>query len=399
MMADGWKSCSLGDVLTLQRGFDLPERDRQKGYVPIVSSSGISGYHNVAKVASPGVVTGRYGTLGEVFYIEEDFWPLNTTLYVRDFKGNDPRFLSYFLRTLNLEHQNTAGAVPGLNRNALHLLPVCIPSLPIQRKIAAILSAYDDLIENNMRRIAILEEMAQSLYREWFVHFRFPGHEKKSMVESQSGMIPEGWEVVKLGDIAQEVRRSVNPESIDPETPYFGLEHLPRKSIALADWGTAREVQSTKLAFKKGEILFGKIRPYFHKVGVAPLDGVCSSDTIVIVPQAEKYFAIVLGCVSSEDFVNYATRTSQGTKMPRANWDVLVKYPIALPPQTMLCRFDDHVKDIVMQIQSMVFRNRNLRSTRDLLLPKLISGEVDVEGLEIAGIGETGEVETKAVEV
>lgn len=197
MRPNGWKHCNLGDVLTLQRGFDLPERNRQKGKIPIVSSSGISGYHSVAKVCGPGVVTGRYGTLGEVFYIHEDFWPLNTTLYVRDFKENDPLFLSYFLRTLNLAHQNVAGAVPGLNRNALHLLPVCIPPLPTQRKIAAILSAYDDLIENNTRRIAILEEMAQSLYREWFVNFRFPGHEKKRMVESPLGLIPQGWEVVK----------------------------------------------------------------------------------------------------------------------------------------------------------------------------------------------------------
>ncbi len=160
MIPTGWKHCSLGDVLTLQRGFDLPERNRQEGNVPIGSSSGISGYHNVAKVCSPGVVTGRYGTLGEVFYIREDFWPLNTTLYVRDFKGNDPLFLSYFLRTLNLAHQNVAGAVPGLNRNALHLLPVSIPPLASQLKIAAILSAYDDLIENNTHRIAILEETA-----------------------------------------------------------------------------------------------------------------------------------------------------------------------------------------------------------------------------------------------
>ncbi len=115
--------------------------------------------------------------------------------------------------------------------------------------------------------------------------------------------MPAGWEVVTLGDIARDVRRGVQPNQIDPETPYFGLEHLPRKSIALAEWGTASEVQSTKLAFKKGEILFGKIRPYFHKVGVAPVDGVCSSDTIVIVPKAPEHFAIVLGCVSSEEFV------------------------------------------------------------------------------------------------
>ena len=118
--------------------------------------------------------------------------------------------------------------------------------------------------------------MARGLYREWFVRFRFPGHEGVRMVESAAGLVPAGWEVKALGDIAREVRRGVQPGQIDPETPYFGLEHLPRKSIALADWGTASQVQSTKLAFKKGEILFGKIRPYFHKVGVAPVDGVCS---------------------------------------------------------------------------------------------------------------------------
>jgi type I restriction enzyme S subunit len=266
---------------------------------------------------------------------------------------------------------------------------VSLPPLPTQRKIAAILSAYDDLIENNTRRIAILEEMAQALYREWFVLFRFPGHEKNTLVESPLGPIPAGWEVMKLRDIAQEMRRGINPETIDPETPYFGLEHLPRKSIALSDWGTASEVQSTKLAFKKGEILFGKIRPYFHKVGVAPLDGVCSTDAIVIVPLAEEYYGLLLGCVSSEDFVSHATQTSQGTKMPRADWDVLKQYPVVLPPSDVLARFNSFVKDIVDNIHNLIFRNRYLRQTRDLLLPKLISGELDVSELEIE-MGEAG---------
>ena len=256
-----------------------------------------------------------------------------------------------------------------------------LPPLPTQRKIAAILSAYDDLIEVNTRRIALLEEMARGLYREWFVRFRFPGHEGVRMVESAVGLVPEGWEVKALGDIAREVRRGVQPGQIDPETPYFGLEHLPRKSIALAEWGTASQVQSTKLAFKKGEILFGKIRPYFHKVGVAPVDGVCSSDTIVIVPKAPEYFAIVLGCVSSEEFVTYATTTSQGTKMPRTSWEVLVKYPVVVPPESLLRQYNELVQDIVASIQNMVFRNRNLRRTRDLLLPRLVAGEVGVGGV------------------
>jgi type I restriction enzyme S subunit len=126
-MTTEWQECNLGDVVTLQRGYDLTQRDRRDGSIPVVSSSGISGYHDTAKVKGPGVVTGRYGTLGEVFYIEEDFWPHNTTLFVKDFKGNHPRFISYFLYMLNFAYQNAAGAVPGINRNALHLLPVKIP--------------------------------------------------------------------------------------------------------------------------------------------------------------------------------------------------------------------------------------------------------------------------------
>ncbi len=194
----------------------------------------------------------------------------------------------------------------------------------------------------------------------------------------QGKSLPEGWKAKTLGDIAQDIRRNVHPNDIDPETPYFGLEHLPRKSIALSEWGKVGDVQSTKLAFKKGEILFGKIRPYFHKVGVAPLDGVASSDTIIIAPKSPEYFGLVLGCVFSEAFVNHATQTSQGTKMPRANWKVLVKYPVLIPPKLLLEQFNQITQDIVEFIHNLLFRNRNLRQTRDLLLPRLVSGEIDV---------------------
>src|SRR6266568_1441860 len=189
------------------------------------------------------------------------------TVLIRPDKSKvDPNYLVYLLlgdevqgRILSVSNGATVHHLNMADIRNLRLPP--LPPLPIQHKIASILSDYDDLIENTRRRIAILEEMAQSLYREWFVHFRFPGYEKKRLIELDLGLIPEGWEVVKLGDIAKELRRGINPESIDPETPYFGLEHLPRKSIALSEWGIAKEVQSTKLIFKKDEILFGKIRP------------------------------------------------------------------------------------------------------------------------------------------
>lgn len=143
-MVNNWKKCALGDAITLQRGFDLPKYNRSPGKVPIISSSGTSDYHSEAKVNAPGVVTGRYGTIGQVFYIEEDFWPLNTTLYVKDFKGNDPLFISYFLRTIDFESCSDKSSVPGVNRNDLHRIKILLPPPDEQKAIAHILSTLDD---------------------------------------------------------------------------------------------------------------------------------------------------------------------------------------------------------------------------------------------------------------
>ncbi len=209
----------------------------------------------------------------------------------------DKSFLYYLFNDRHVRNQIRASAsgvkVRHTSPSRVYAVEMEIPPLEVQRRIAGIISAYVDLILNNTRRIAILEEMARALYREWLVHFRFPGHEKVKMIESPLGKIPEGWETKRLGAMAEDVRRSVQPSELAPNTPYFGLEHLPRRSIALSEWGLVREVRSTKLRFTRGEILFGKIRPYFHKVGVAPVDGVCSSDAIVISSKTSADFPLV----------------------------------------------------------------------------------------------------------
>ena len=254
-------------------------------------------------------------------------FPDSVVGFVANPEKTDVRYIKYYIDLIKLQIQNISRGTTQDNLSVEKLLSFDFfaPPLNTQRKIAAVLSTYDNLIENNTRRIKILEDMAGTIYREWFVEFRFPGHEKVKMVESKLGLIPQGWEVGTLGDFAESVRRNIKPSDINQEIPYFGLEHLPRKSIALSNWDSVNSINSAKLAFKKGEILFGKIRPYFHKVGVAPLDGICSSDTIVVRPKRNECFAITLSCVSSEHFVEYATITSQGTKMPRADWKVLVK--------------------------------------------------------------------------
>ena len=208
---DGWRAGQLGDFIELKRGYDLPSRERRDGPFPIVSSSGPSGTHVEAKVKGPGVVTGRYGTIGQVFFIEGDYWPLNTALYVRDFKGSDPRFVSYFLWSIDFFKYVDKAAVPGVNRNHVHLEEVAFPPLAEQRRIAAILGALDDKIELNRKMNRTLEEMAQALFKSWFIDF--DGHD--DLVDSDVGPVPRGWTVKPIGDAVRVVGGST-PSTTEP---------------------------------------------------------------------------------------------------------------------------------------------------------------------------------------
>ena len=253
-----------------------------------------------------------------------------------------------------LEGHAVGSTMPNINASILSDVPVSFPPLPVQKKIAAILSAYDDLIENNRRRIAILEEMARKVYRR-----RFGGKKVNGTI----------------ADVCEEIRRSVKPGEIDSETPYIGLEHMPRRSISLCDWESAEKVTSTKHGFKEGEILFGKIRPYFHKVGLAFVDGVASSDAIVIRPLMPELRNYVLLTVSSDDFVAAASQgMKEGSKMPRADWDLLLKYPILIPNEDDLNRFNEVIEPMMEQLKALCFANRKLAAARDALLPKLMDG-------------------------
>ena len=219
-MASEWPQVPLGKVITLQRGFDLPSRDRKPGRVPILSSSGITDYHSEVGAPGPGVVTGRCGTIGQVFLIKEDFWPLNTTLWVKDFHGNDPLWASYLLRTIDFMSCSDKSSVPGVNRNDLHRIPVLLPPLDEQRTIAGVLGTLDDKIEQNRQTARALERLAQAIFQAWFVDFEpvkakaasatsFPSVPRPvfdalstRFVDSEIGTVPEGWEVKAITAIA-----------------------------------------------------------------------------------------------------------------------------------------------------------------------------------------------------
>jgi type I restriction enzyme S subunit len=157
---------------------------------------------------------------------------------------------------------------------------------------------------------------------------------------------------------------------------------MPRRSIALFTWGAASGIESNKFEFKRGDILFGKLRPYFHKVGVASVDGVCSTDILVVRPKRTSWFGFVLGHVSSTEFVEYTSAGSDGTRMPRTNWADMARYEFALPPETVAESFTRLVRPLLEQIFLNIHESRTLAALRDALLPKLISGEMRVKDAE-----------------
>ncbi len=369
----------LGDFLTLKRGYDLPEHARIQGEIPVISSSGITGTHKEAKVDGPGVVTGRYGTLGEVYYVSEPFWPLNTALYVQDFKGNHHRFVSYFLKWVLNGTESNKAAVPGVNRNDLHARKVLVPAdIGEQASIASILSAYDDLIENNRRRIQLLENAARMLYKEWFVHLRFPGHEHTRIVDG----VPEGWNAGTIGDVG-EVITGKTPSKKKPEN--FGSD-LP--FIKTPDMhGTAIVVHSEESLSEEGaKIQANKTLPprsilvsCIGTVGAVALNASpaqTNQQINSIVPASD--FIIYWAYFMAKALKPLLEGMGGGATMANVNKSKFSGIKVVIPSKQLLNLFSDFAKPVFDKIVNLTISNAQLAKARDLLLPKLMNGEVAV---------------------
>lgn len=296
---------------------------------------------------------------------------------------------SYFVKYLLDAHRERLGsAARGTTQDNLSLEKLLSFRFPVpdangRRVIANMLRSIDELIENNKRRIDALEEIARGIYRDWFVKFHYPGRGDSPLVHSDLGPIPGGWTWAKVDDLVHIVKDSVDPAQVEPGTPAVGLEHIPRQQLTLDSWGAASDQGSRKAVFARGDVLFGKIRPYFHKVCVTPVDGICSTDAIIIRPTPVHWGELVC-VISSQEFVTHATQTSNGTKMPRADWKVIGQWPIALPPVRVAEEFTRIVRSHLLLAETLMFESRSLTSLRDTLLPKLVKGQIDVSTMDIA---------------
>ena len=264
-------------------------------------------------------------------------------------------------------------------------MEIALPPIEIQHRIASILSAYDDLIENNTRRIAILEEMARRLYEEWFVRFRFPGHEGVPLVESELGLVPEGWKVVAASQAIQ-----INPTTKvqkDGLKPFLAMNCLSNGSM-LIDNPSERDGNSGA-KFRNGDTLFARITPCLEngKTGFIQFlptdDAVAFGSTEFIVLRSRTLtpeFVYLLA--RSDPFRENAIKSMSGASgRQRVREACFNTFLMANPDGGTLAKFEAMVRPMFKLIQSLAMKNTNLRTTRDLLLPKLISGELDVSTL------------------
>lgn len=424
-MSSEWQTVPLGQLLTpgrsisygiVQPGFPVDDgvpivrvNDVRNGRIssssPMRVSPQIESAYSRTRLEGGELLLTLVGTIGETAVVPDSLRGWNTAravgvIPIRSDIGaywirlalQSPQARHIIDSLLNTTVQAT------LNLGGVAQLPIILPPYEEREKIAHILGTLDDKIELNRKVNETLEAMARALFKSWFVDFdpvhakaegRHPGLPRyladlfpSSFEGTEQGEIPVGWRVGAFGEIAANPRRSVAPGKIDPSGPYIALEHMPRCSIALQEWSAAGVLESNKFEFKRGEILFGKLRPYFHKVGVAPLDGVCSTDIVVLAPADEGWFGLVLGIASSAEFVEYTNAGSTGTKMPRTSWTDMARYQIALPPESLARAFDTIVRPLVDRLIGSIHESHAIMTLRDTLLPKLISGELRVKGTE-----------------
>lgn len=357
---------------------------------------------------------GRSAIVGKIDYPFIMLTPQVTYYRVKNPSVLSNRYLFYYFSSkgfLDLFNQwSGAGSTRAyLGITGQRKLPIVLPPIEWQHQISEILASLDDKIKLNRRMNDTLEAMAQAIFRDWFVDFGPTRRKMEGATDPLSIMgglvqdsgraqaladmfpaalgddrLPDGWRLGTLGDLAVSAGATVDPTLISADTPYIGLEHMPRKSITLSEWACASKVSSTKAKFEAGQILFGKLRPYFHKVGIAPVNGVCSTDIIVMDGKDTEERPLLNAIASSEEFVRFTDQSSIGTKMPRTSWGHMKTYPLAIASENVRREYGQITEPHLSKIVANIHENRTLAATRDLLLPKLMSGEIrlsEAEGL------------------
>ena len=398
-----WVQSTLGEVADIFSGYAFKSADmNSEGGTPLIKIKNIADSavshecdaflnkdFNLAKferfhllrddflVAMTG--QGSVGRIGKMRDYKPGFYVNQRVAIVRvNPEKANPVFIFYQIATrsneLELFKKANGAGQPNISAKQIGELPVVLPSTEQQQYIADVLSSYDDLIENNQKQIKLLEEAAQRLYKEWFVDLRFPSHETTPIVDGE----PEGWNRGILGDIVTETGEKVSKEKRDIFDYYLPIDCLPKKSLGYVTTNEIKLAESSLVSFAPGDILFGAMRPYFHKVVVARDSGLTRTTCFVLNTPKKVFWAYAVMLMFSPDTVDYASQISVGTTMPYTRWKDFKNMPILIPEESCACKFGEIVCPIIEKINGSAKQVMLLQRARDRLLPKLMSGEIEV---------------------
>ncbi|MEZ8610819.1 restriction endonuclease subunit S [Vibrio sp. 10N.222.51.C8] len=411
-MGSNFFSTTIGEQITLQRGFDITKKEQQEGNVPVVSSGGISSYHNVSKVEAPGVVLGRKGTLGTVFFVEKDFWPHDTSLWVKDFKGNNPQFVYYFFKGMSaeLKKMDVGAANPALNRNHVHPLQVEWPRREVQDQIVSVGAALDQKITLNNQINQTLEQMAQTLFKSWFVDFdpvkaKMNGEQPKGMdapflskevaslfpeklVESELGLIPEGWDIASIKDFGSVVCGKTpskkNDEFYGGDVPFIKIPDTHGKVFITETTDTltqAGDESQPKKRIPENSICVSCIATVGQVfITTKPSHTNQQINSLVPYDQNSLYYLLFKFKGLNKHFHDLA---SGGSATLNMNTSTFSKVALVRPTADLLEAFHKTVGGLMEKMLANQLENATVSELRDTLLPKLLSGEIDLENVQV----------------
>ncbi len=359
-----WVNCTLGDLLTFQRGHDLPKSEMQSGEYPVVGSNGIIGFHNEFTTNEPSVTIGRSGNVGNPFIYYGKTWSHNTTLYVKDFKGNDPVFIYYFLKTMDLSNYAGGSAVPTLNRNHIHTLPIRIPlNSQVQKKIGSLLKLFDDKIAENNSINENLEQQAKAIYQQMFIENTSPN-----------------WAEGSLRDIA-DITMGQSPSGSSYNEDGIGTIFFQGRAEFSFRFPTIRLYTTEPKRMAYANDILMSVRAPVGDINIAHTD-CCIGRGLAAIHSKTNHQSFVLYTMFSLrkqlDVFN-----GEGTVFGSINRNSLNDMPILIPSDETIEEFEKIVAPMDAAIRNNYDEICRLQAVRDSLLPRLMSGELDVSSLDI----------------
>jgi type I restriction enzyme S subunit len=386
----------LGDLVTFQRGHDLPSEEMKNGIYPVAGSNSIIGYHNKFTSDFPGITIGRSGNIGNPQFHKTKFWAHNTTLYVKEFKCVEPSFFFYLLKTLDFSQLNSGSAVPSLNRNFIHPFKVKVPSsLPIQSAIAEILSSLDDKIELNNKINKELENLAQTLFKRWFIDFEFPnenGEPYKSsggeMVESELGEIPKGWGVYSMDELLETVSKTYPLKKVS-EVVFLNTGDIQDGKFLHKNFSNPQNLPGqAKKSISQNDILYSEIRPANKRFAYVYFDSsqyVVSTKLMVLRSKVEMNSLFQYFYLTQQESIKHLQQLAESRSgtFPQITFSEVSTIKIALPDFDLVNTFVEIALKPYYDNQFHIKEeNESLVNLRDTLLPKLISGELEVNNIK-----------------